>query len=246
MEKLAVLLKDDSLTDIEKSVLSGVEMLAKISALKLGVSFSAYSKNSLSKFLGMPKERKQTILGQTAVLEKIISGASVEIANIHEHDEWPLIKRAMRLYGLHTKDDFQTILQKDDVIEVYSEEHIQLFRTFNFYKYSAYSYLDLLVNEWFHLWERPRHLLESLMSIGQSVVNGDKKGITSMVHLPQHVYKEIYNSEDAKNFEARSVLCKFGHICPIHKADESIGGFIINCRVQVLGYGEDTKSLSFI
>jgi hypothetical protein len=228
------------------SVLNGVEKLAEVSASKLGCPFKAYSQNSLSKFRHMDEDRKLTIESQISIMERIISGLEIEDPKTPAHDEWPLIEKAMRYYGLHLKDDFQGILQKDDVIEIYSAEHIQIFRTFNFYEYSAYSYLDLLVNEWFHLWERPRHLLEALMAVGQAVVSGEKKGLISMDHIPQHVYKEIYNSEDVKNFEVRSVLCKFGHISPLYKADNTIGGFIINCRVKVLGFGEETKNLAFL
>lgn len=250
MEKLAAVSQKTSIHqfgyETEKLVLSGIEKLVAVSASKLEGPFPAFSKNALSKFLEMPEEKKRTIQKQIVMLETIISEENIEITETPNHGEWPLIMKALTLYDLHMKDDFQKILQKDDVIEIYNEEHIQIFRTFNFYKYSAYSYLDLLVNEWFHLWERPRYLLEKLMAIGQAIVGGERRGVVSMSHIPQHVYREIYNSEDNKNFQVRSVLCKFGHISPLYKADNSIGGFIINCRVEVLGYGEETRNISFI
>jgi hypothetical protein len=237
---------DASLSAMNQSVLSGVERLAETSASKLGCPFKAYSQNSLSKFRQMSEDRKLTIQDQISVMERIIAGLEIEPPQAPSHEEWPLIEKAMRYYGLELKDDFQGILQKDDVIEIYSAEQIQIFRTFNFYEYSAYSYLDLLVNEWFHLWERPRHILDGLMAVVQTVMSGEKKGLISMDHIPRHVYKEIYNSEDAKNFEVRSVLCKFGHISPLYRADNTIGGFIVNCRVKVMGFGEETNNLAFL
>jgi hypothetical protein len=84
------------------------------------------------------------------------------------------------------------------------------------------------------------------MAVVQTVMSGEKKGLISMDHIPRHVYKEIYNSEDAKNFEVRSVLCKFGHISPLYRADNTIGGFIVNCRVKVMGFGEETNNLAFL
>jgi len=232
--------------ETENAVIAGVEKLAEISRSKMGAPCKAYSKNSLNKFCHFDEERKQTILKQIAIMDKIVAQTEGTEMETPTHDEWPLILQSLEYYGLRLKDDFQKILHKDDVIEVYSAEHIQLFRTFNFYNYSAYSYMDLLVNEWFHLWERSSALLQSLFAVGQSVISGEKQGITSMDSIPQHVYKEIYNSEDLANFESRSVLCKFGHICPLYKRDNSIGGFIINCRVKVLEYGEETNKLSFI
>lgn len=230
---------------LEQSILSSVQQLARSGSDLSGRSLKAISKNALSKLAGLSAERKSQILDQTRAQKQIVADLAHETGTEY-HEEWPLIEKAMSLYGLHLKDDFKKILHRNDVIEIYNAEHLQIFRTFNFYEYSAYSYLDLLVNEWFHLWERPKSLLERMYAIGQSVTSGNVTGIMSMADVPEHVYKEIYNSEDVANFEVRSVLCKFGSICPLYKADGQIGGFIINCRVKVLGMGEETENLSFL
>ncbi|MEZ0392482.1 MAG: hypothetical protein ACAH59_09715, partial [Pseudobdellovibrionaceae bacterium] len=206
MENLSFSATDQTISEIDLTVLQGVETLAGLSTTLLGRPVKAHSRNAMTKLSAMSGDRKQAIQNQINVMKQIVSGelqdSSVESIN---HPEWLLVAKAMKLYGLNLKDDFQSILQKDDVIEIYNSDHIQIFRTFNFYRYSGYSYLDLLVNEWFHLWERPRYILESMLAVGMSVVNGDKKGVVSMGHIPEHVYKEIYNSEDVQNFESRSV-----------------------------------------
>lgn len=240
-------LMSNSATDLDEEIIKEVNVLAALSKEKIGQSFKAYSKKSLSRFHEFSIERKEKMLNQALTMQRIFMSDISPIQDDSKiHDEWYLIERSLKFYGLSLKDDFQKILQKDDVIEVYSSDHIQIFRTFNFYKYSAYSYLDLLVNEWFHLWERPSHLLQALYKIGMSVVQGERVGLSSMDEIPEHVYKEIYNSEDQASFESRSVKCKFGHIAPLYKPTGEIGGFIINCRVQVLSTGDETKKIAFI
>lgn len=233
--------------ELDAQVVRELEKLSKLSSLIIDRPFKSFSKKAFSQFAEVAGERKEKMRDQTVVMQKILRSEIEpgEQGNA-KHDEWYLIERALKFYGLRLKDDFQNILQKDDVIEIYSAEHIQIFRTFNFYKYSAYSYMDLLLNEWYHLWERPSHILNSLYETGVSVVKGMQSGIVSMDHVPEHVYKEIYNSEDQENFESRSVKCKFGHISPLYDENNKIAGFIINCRVQVLGLGDETKKLSFI
>jgi hypothetical protein len=230
----------------DQFILRGVQRLAELSRENYNLPFKAHSKNALAKFAEASLEKKAAIEKQIAVLEKIISREESELPEREKYEEWPLIEKALGLYGLRLQDDFQSILKKDDVVEIYNSDHIQIFRTFNFYEYSAYSYLDLLMNEWYHLWERPSSILGSLMDLWVEINSGQKRGIVPMNEIPEHVYKEIYNASDVENFEIRSVLCKFGHVAPLYKAGGEIGGFIISCQVRVLAYGEETKSLSFI
>lgn len=247
METSHLIRDPHSVLDKADSIIAAVNRLSILAQKWIGQSSKAYSQNSYNKLLSLSDEKVNAILERIKKTEKILnSTVPVEPSVPQVHDEWPVIQRALKEFDLRLDDDFSAYLQKDDVIELYGSDHIQLFRTFNFYKYSAYSQLDLLVNEWFHLWKRSNSLLQSLYAVGQAVVNGEKRGVISMDEIPQHVYREIYNSEAVKDFEVRSVLCKFGHICPVYTADDKIGGFLINCRVKVLAMGEDTKNLAFI
>lgn len=234
-------------SELNQSILNSVQQLAMSGSQVSGRALKPFSKSALSKLATMPLEKKQQITQAIAAQRSIVLDAdALETPKEEVHDEWRLILKALDLYGLHLKDDFKSVVHHRDVIEIYNADHLQIFRTFNFYEYSAYSYLDLLMNEWFHLWERPKSLLERLFVMSDAVAKGKIKGIHSMNEFPEHVYKEIYNSEDVANFEVRSVLCKFGSICPLYKDDGEIGGFIVNCRVKVLGMGEETQNLSFL
>lgn len=228
-------------------IIQGVIRLAHLSRRQKDGEFRSFSKDSLVRLDRISYERKCRILNQINMAEKILSSGNIEEPVSKNHDEWSLISKALSLYGLHLKDDFQSVLAKNDVIEIYNADHIQIFRTFNFYKYSAYSYLDLLVNEWFHLWERPKFVINSLMWLGYDIAVGNRTGIVPLDYIPTHVFREIHNSEEVESFKARSALCQFQHAAPLYDANNAVAGLIISCQVKETKHAEaEVKGLSFI
>ncbi|NJL24241.1 MAG: hypothetical protein HC902_03040 [Calothrix sp. SM1_5_4] len=75
----------------------------------------------------------------------------------------------MRELGLRPTADLFGELDKSDIIEIYSEEHIQLFRTFNMFECISYSLDELFSYEWWDLFQRDPAITEQLTQVAISL-----------------------------------------------------------------------------
>lgn len=235
---------DVSISAVEAAIVTDLEILAKI-IRNDGYKCRAHSPKALVKLSSLPIEQKHLLAKQIKNILYIVSYTSDVESPAGDYPERRYVEEALKMYGLELEDDFWKKLEKDDVIEVYSVENIQLFRTFNFFKISSYSLLDLLTNEWFHLWERPSFVLDGLIQAATEIVEGRMKKTTQMP-VARHIVKEIYN-DDSINFSCSSVLVEPGMICPLYaQGTKKVKGFIFSLRGQVIGYDNDSNKIAVI
>lgn len=236
---------DVSFTAIEMALLNDLERLAQI-IRNHGYSCRAHSPKSLVNLKTLPAEKKQLLQKQVNAILNIILYTPVQPEiPAEEHPERSYVEQALKMYNLEADGDFWSKLKKDDVIEVYSSENIQLFRTFNFFKISSYSLLDLLTNEWYHLWERPSFVLEALIQASVDMMEGKIRQATQ-INAARHILKEIYNDESI-DFKTSSVLVEPGIGCPLYeKGTRTIRGFLFSLRGQVMGYDNEANKIAMI
>lgn len=229
----------------DQALLQDLEKLASIVNSK-GHVCRPYSPLSLAKLSDLTEEKKQTLASQVRSVLQIISMTSPQIDFPNDdHPERSWVEQAFKTYDLELRHDYWSKLQKDDVIEVYSMENIQLFRTFNFFKISSYSILDLLTNEWYHLWERPSFVLQSLIQVSHDIFGGVIQN-TTQVKISKHMLKEIYNDASI-NFKCASVLVEPGLICPLYsKGSDEVKGFVFSLRGTVISYDNEADKIAMI
>ena len=227
--------------------LRAVELLEKVALMSkdYGYPVNTYTQKALSTLMTMPLEKKENLIRKLQNTINFAAGAT-EIEK-DGHVERRHVEQALDLYGYELRNkDFWNTVSKDELIEMYNTDNIQIFRTFNFFTTSSYSLLDLLTYEWYSLWERPSGTFDNMFKVVSSIFSGEVKGPVS-AEVPEHVISEIFNSGDQDHFTSRSSLCKFGIICPIYnKADGQIAGLLVTARVTPIVTGEQTKNISFI
>lgn len=235
---------DVSISAVESAIVTDLEILAGI-IRKHGYKCRAHSPKALVQLHTLPTEKKQLLAKQIKNILYIVSYTPEVEVPVGEHSERCYVEQALKMYELDVEDDFWKKLTKDDVIEVYSTENIQLFRTFNFFKISSYSLLDLLTNEWFQLWERPSFVMDTIVEAVEELVEGRLK-TTTPVKFARHIVKEIYNDQSI-DFSTSSVLVEPGVMCPLYaKGTEEIKGFLFTLRGTVVGYDNDSNKIAVI
>lgn len=236
---------DMRLTPLELSLIADLQRVAQIVRLQ-GYPCRPYSPKSLNTLKTMSLEKKELIAQQLQTALKVVIMASDIERPASEHRERCYIEPAIKMYGLELRDsEFWNKLEIDDVIEIYSTENTQLFRTFNFFKISSYSILDLLTLEWFMLWKRPSFIMKGLLESAQGMLEGRIKTATQ-VNGGRHILKEIYNDESV-GFRCSSVLVEPGIGCPLYAAGTNeVKGFVFSLRGKVLGYDADVEKLAMI
>jgi hypothetical protein len=231
--------------DFEVEVLSKVLKLSEI-VKNQGFQCEAYSTKSLEIFKNLEDSRKIQVRNYVENSLMVAQTASTWEPDLprEKDSNRATIEQALKLYGLEIRDDLWSVVDRDDIIEIYNQDQIQIFRTFNFFKITGYSLLDLLTIEWFLLWKRPSLVVAELTSLAKRVGDGLMSGLEHTGVSP-HIVVEDYTSEaDSKPRSAKAI---FKYTCPVYKEGLPIrAGFIITSTGRLLQVGEENRGLSFI
>jgi hypothetical protein len=136
-------------------------------------------------------------------------------------------------------------LEDGHVIEIYGEEMIQLYRSLSFFNYCGYSLLDISINEWFVLWERPKQVIQAMNDHVREAFsqNIDAKKL----QIPRHVLRETMNTGDTVPFVPRACLVEFQYIGSLRKSP--LGNpcaFICSASGEVIATGSEAMSIAFV
>lgn len=118
--------------------------------------------------------------------------------------------RALGKLGLIPRSDLFQHFDKEAVIEIYSNESVQLFRNLNFFKYCSYSLEELHAKEWWFNYDRDPKITEIIYDYAAKVFSGELKE-NFIPQVPVHVVKEI-DSQDRLVMEVQ-----FGVMGPLFK-----------------------------
>ena len=115
--------------------------------------------------------------------------------DLYDQKESFYLKRFLFLNKLHTNYNLNEILDETDVIEIYDVNHIQMYRSFNFFQYCSYSFEEIFTNEWWRLFQRSVFVTNKLVEVGVNTINNQIKEIQH-VNCPDHWVEEIYSKHN--------------------------------------------------
>ena len=175
----------------------------------------------------------QPLAGEPAVAR---SGASKEIG---------YAKKALKHHSLYIDDDFWETVEDDHVIEIYSLEMTQLYRSFNFFKYCGYSLLDMSLNEWYVLWQRPKKIIEAMQRDVNEVLS--KALPVFKARIPCHVLLETMNTGNTANFVPRAAVIEFQNLGALKSHPlEKPAAFICTAVGEIIARGDEALNIGFI
>ena len=181
------------------------------------------SKASREAWLMLPEEVKMAVLkGFSGYLDNCedLVGAGISL-----RDNYALVMHSVKKAGLYTIENVKSILTDDHIVEVYNLDHVQLFRSINFFDLCNYSLLDLLSRQWFELFERLESVTNANLDEITDVVKGGK--LRRMTVGP-HLLKEL-DSNPRGVFNFNLLYC-----CPVFSAPGVPGGYLLIDDVKEL------------
>lgn len=186
------------------------------------------------------------LIAQLEIMKKLYS-APVGSGDVFNNEKWSeksLLKRALSFWGLEGKGDFLNNISDTDVIELYDKSAVQLYRSLNFFKTSSYSLEDLIVNEWFNLWERPKYVMDSLLSTMSDLLSGEVA--LTKFDTPEHLIKEVFQDEEHKKYQ-RLLKVKLSLGIPLCIIGTNhIDGFLVASSCEVCAEGHQTNSVAIL
>lgn len=241
-------LNENLISSWSNSKVSGsLPALSKAIQKRLDVKTIPYSTEAAQRFLQMPLERQEKIESTVESALHLIAATEIQPEKSptpSEHPEKSHVLMALQFFNLELRDDIWKHVRPDDIIEIYDESDIQIFRTFNFFKASSYSLLDLLTHEWFHLWERPKVILDSMLRLMERLHNDIET--VEPAGIPRHILKEILEDKVNGISSRKSIQIDFNVACPLYRIGGRRSGYIVTCRATVLGEGEAVNNIHFV
>lgn len=178
-----------------------------------GVKTSPY-REGLPHFKELNAKSKEIVLERLKFyhdicLEHIVDGQPLR-------DSQKFTWRALVKLGLTPNSDLISRIEKDDIVEIYSDDQVQLFRNLEFFDYCSYTLEDLFCIEWWKLFKRDEKISESILTLAHDIL--DRKypqGIT--LPFSWHRVAEVA-SRDKFNVD---FLIKY--LGPLHKNKQVAG-----------------------
>jgi hypothetical protein len=181
---------------------------------------------------------------QLRLTRALCSSQAEEIENPTD-DQRRLLKRALDFYGLEMNESMMEHIGPDDIIEVYSPASTQLYRSLNFFRTSGYSLEDLLLNEWYILWERPQSVIDKVMVVMNQLLEGQNEILP--FDLPVHIVREIFQeNENQQGHRLIKVDLKLG-IALRRKGSQKVSALVVASTAKVLDQDQgNAQTLRFL
>jgi hypothetical protein len=167
-----------------------------------GIQCVAYGDPALKVLNALTPERQRAVLSHFMIYYKIL--ASAELDQVELNDNLMLTWWALKELRMKPGSRAFNHLDKTDVIEIYDNQGVQIYRTLNFYRLTTYSMEEMLCIPWYELFQRDERVTAQLMGWMDKIF---KREIDFIVNpeVEDHVVREIRNLD----FEPRLVRCKF-------------------------------------
>jgi hypothetical protein len=156
--------------------------------------------------------------------------------NLRNNNEF--VKYALKLMELKAPEVFFDHVAADDIVEIYNTQGIQVFRNIRFFEVTSYSLADLLVFEWYNLYDRPKVVIEKIFERVDTILKNEHELLP--MDIPTHLLKEI----KAQPIQVSDVT--FKNISPLFSYSGEKAGFILHCQANSLRDYVNEDSLSFI
>jgi hypothetical protein len=182
-----------------------------------------YCEGSNRRFKVLPSAHQQGILASLESSIEICASAienGVDLRGQNLSLVWWGLKKAK----LRPLSDLFHRLDQTDLIEIYSLDDRQIFRSFNMFNCVSYSLEELFSYEWWELFRRDEAVTDSLQKVTQQFRAGHDKTIE--VHGPLHAVDEVFSR---RRRQARMRVRLFS---PLFQANGRIGGYLVCSRVE--------------
>jgi hypothetical protein len=239
-------LSEESLK-LDLDIFGNLDLLA-LKLKNFGFKVTTTSPNAIQKLATLKIEQKLELNQTYLKMLELLSTVKLETepdATFGLETEKKLLKRILNHEGSEAPDDFWTKLESNHHMQVFNDQMVQTYRSFNFFDICAYSLLDLSVFEWYVLWERPKLILEAMHKHVEDVFQSSFQ--SKEVLIPKHIVRETFNSGNSSPFIPRAALTRFHQIAPLRRPGGSrTVGFIVTSSAQLIAEGEEALDINFV
>jgi hypothetical protein len=190
-----------------------------------GIKFGATRPETMDRLLAMDIDKLDKIISNFSNYKKLIQ-SSLETDPDCLKDESLLLNQIGQFMNLRVTSDLLGKIQHDDIVEIYNQDFVQVYRGLTFMHICNYTLVDLLTYEFYELYERSVSVNEHLFAAAKIVTErGTSEGV-SLKHVPAHLTRERFSEE-------RGVFqITFRHFFPIYLESHDFFGYLVVLRAR--------------
>lgn len=153
-------------------------------------------KKSFDFFQKMPQQQQEKILNDfkkyQAITESILDN-HLDVSN--KSSLW----LALKMFGIPSPtDDLFSQLEEGDVIEIYRNDGIQVFRNLNFHDICSYELPELFIYKWDQLYFRKQEHSQMVAHCAYKIFSGEQSGLLDFTQNGSHFIYELFSPKKLK------------------------------------------------
>lgn len=221
-------LNDSQTEDLESKFKLGLTKFAAFAA-NYGLTIEPYSEITWTKFRSISGPMQQDAYDKfNAYSELCVAAAD---CGITINDDRSLAWWAIQKFGLRPCSDFFDKLTKDNVLELYNRDFVQIYRNWAFFQISSYSMGDLFVYPWPELYVREPEVTQNLIDYASMALSGSHKHTVACTS-PRHIVVESLSA-------GKNILdMELNYVSPLFDQRGAIAAFFAVSSVTKVGKKE--------
>lgn len=152
-----------------------------------GVEIKPYSQECLDQYAAYPLDIQKKIYLDFA--KNYSAVLAIHKGDIPFKDTGRSLWRLFRKFGFKPTNDLFTVIKPTDVIEIYLTNHVQWYRSFNYFDFTSYTLGDLICYPWTDLIEHERDHSKQFMQIAEGIFKNEIRN-TVFLELGPSISKE--------------------------------------------------------
>jgi hypothetical protein len=185
------------------SVLPALQRLEILLSRLSRLPIRATPERAWGRFFALPAEVRSQIMESWQGQSTFIEGALEQGLDIY--DEVEMLKYAAGKLCLLGDSSLFTQVEKDDVVEIFNSDFVQIYRSYNCFALCNYSLLELATYPFFELYDRPATILDKLVAACEPLFQG-KRGFSDLSEMPEYSLRELM-TEEGTVFSMRERFC---------------------------------------
>lgn len=155
-----------------------------------GIPVRAYRDPEFTKFRSLPQVEMERNYLNFVIYYEVCSEVLAEGGRLG--DSKLVVWRMIKKLGLVPTEDLFSVLEDDDIIEIYDASGIQIFRNFNFFDISSYTLEELYSYPWSDLYERNQFVTKQINDYAIQIFTGQVDH-TLPISVPKHNLEERFS-----------------------------------------------------
>ena len=180
---------DPSQTHLEEFLIETQNL--SILCNKYGFALPSHSATGVTKFLSHPIALRKRILDSCRQFLGFCASAENEGLDLKKNNI-QLTWFALKQLNLRPHSDLFNHITDEHIVEVYNENAIQIYRSFNLFQYLSYSISDIFSHEWWELYTRDNVVFDQMLLMNDRLLDGSLTGVVK-TNYPDHWVQEIFS-----------------------------------------------------